>query len=339
MTAESVAGSAGVALLGQLHDGFVRARALQLAAELDVADLLGDGDRTADDLAAATATHPGALYRLLRLLAGCGVLTEVAPRRFALTTEGGPLRGDHPHSVKATLLSARLFLPVYADALHSLRTGEPAFPRTYGAPLFEYLQEHPDQATLFHAAMADASRLETAALLDAVDLGGARHVVDVGGGSGTLLGAVLRRHPGVTGVVLDRPHLAEAARTHAAAEGVADRLTFTGGDFFREVPGGGDVYLLKSIVHDWPDDAAVDILRICRAAMPPGGRLLLVERVLPAGDGDHPGKAMDFTLLVVLGGRERTEAEYAALLSAAGLRCTGVTPTACPLSVVEAVPA
>ncbi|CAM03829.1 hydroxyneurosporene-O-methyltransferase [Saccharopolyspora erythraea NRRL 2338] len=322
----------------ELHDGFIRARALQLAAELQIADLLSDGPRSTDDLATATATDSRSLYRLLRLLAGCGIVSEVEPRSFAVTATGAHLQGDHPQSVKATLLSAGLFHPVYADAMHSLRTGEPAFPKTFGKPLFDYLKDHPEQATLFNGAMADASRLETAALLEAFDFSGARGIVDVGGGTGTLLGAVLSAYPQSTGVVYDLPHLAAEAAAKAEAAGVADRLTFTGGDFFQEVPAGGDLYLLKSIVHDWPDEDAVRILRGCRRAMSPQSRLLLIERVLPPGDDDHPGKAMDITLLVVLGGRERTEDEYSALLAEAGFRLTGVTPTASPMSVVEAVP-
>ncbi|WP_245574091.1 methyltransferase [Amycolatopsis nigrescens] len=339
MSQQTTEAAEGSGLLMAAHDGFIQSRALQLAAELGIADLLADGGRSAEELATATETHRPALYRLLRLLAGSGVLTEVEHGRFELTPAGAELRADHPRSVKATLLSAKLFLPVYADAMYSLKTGEPAFPRSFGKPLFEYLQDHPDQSAHFHSAMADASRLETAALLDAYDFGGAGRLVDVGGGTGTLLGAILGAYPESTGVVFDQPHLAEAAAAQAAADGVTDRLTFTAGDFFgQEIPRDGDIYLLKSIIHDWPDEEAVRILRGCRQAMSPGSRLLLVERVLPPGGGSHPGHAMDFTLLVVLGGQERTEDEYAKLLAEAGLKCNGVTATASPMSVLEAVP-
>jgi SAM-dependent methyltransferase len=328
----------GPARLLELYDNMIQARAIQIAAELGIGDHLAGGPRASGDLAAATSTHPEAMYRLLRLLAGCGVFTEVAPGRFGLTSLGAHLREDHPQSVRAIMVGGGLFARVFADAMHSVRTGAATFPQTYGEPLFTYLRHHPDQGALFNAIMADFSRLQGTAVTDVYDFTGARLIVDVGGGDGALLSAILRACPQTAGVLFDQPEVADAARKQIAAGGLADRCAVVGGDFFHDTPPGGDLYLLKWIIHDWPDPQAADILRTCRRAMSPDGRLLLIEQVVPAGDTPHPSKVMDFSMLVLLQGRERTRDEYGALLARAGFRLTRVVQTSSPVSVIEAVP-
>nr|WP_246422058.1 acetylserotonin O-methyltransferase [Nocardiopsis mwathae] len=319
-----------------MRDQFIHARLLQIAAELGLGDLLADGPRSAHDLAAATGTHPEALYRMLRVLAACGVFTETAPGSFALTAAGAPLRSDHHCSVRATLAFDGVIGRALFDSAHSVRTGEATFPRVFGASLFDYLADHPEHAALFNTAMQELSRPVLRAVLDAYDFSAARRIVDVGGGNGTLLSTVLRTAPDAHGVVFDVPHVAEAARDRLRAEGLADRCTAVGGDFFHKAPEDGDLYILKWILHDWPDDRAAGILRCCAQAMAPGGRVLLVEQVIPPGDTPHPGKAMDFSMLALLDGCERTEEEFAALLGRADLRIERIIPTASPFSLIEA---
>nr|AHE14582.1 EspM-like O-methyltransferase [uncultured bacterium] len=319
----------------RLAEGFGAARAVQLAAELGIADLLGDGPRSADDLAAATATHPGVLYRLLRALAGVGVFTEVEPGRFALTPVGERLRKDHPQSLRAWVLFQGLFNEVYAKAMHSVRTGTATAPLVYGEPLFAHLDRNPELGALFAEAMAQHSRLMGAALAAAYDFSGARRIVDLGGGNGSFLGAILRANPQATGVVYDLPYVADAARKQLAAAGLSERCTFVSGDFLHEVPPDADVYMLKGIVHNWPDDQAVVLFANCRRAMGPDSRLLLIEWVVPEGDVFHPSKFLDLAMLFVYGGQERTEREYRTLLGEAGLRLDRIVDTGSTLNVIE----
>ncbi|MFC4564340.1 methyltransferase [Nocardiopsis mangrovi] len=340
---ESAGGSADVeaslALLG-MSDGVFHAQALHFAAEMGIGDLLAGGPRASAELAAATSCDPDVLYRMLRMLAACGVFTETEPGTFGLTGLGGPLRSDHPRSVRSVLAMNGVLLPLVLDGCrHSLRTGESAFAAVMGEHFFDHLAHDAGHAGVFDAAMAELTRAVLPAVLDAYDFSAARRIVDVGGGSGALLSAVLHAAPDATGVVFDTPHVADAARERMRAEGLADRCTATGGDFFRDVPPGGDLYLLKWILHNWPDDPAARILRRCRRAMGDGARLLLIESVLPPGDTYHPAKTMDLSMLVISGGRERTGEEFAALLAAADMRLVGVIPTASPYSLIEAVPA
>ncbi|NMH99980.1 methyltransferase [Pseudonocardia sp. K10HN5] len=323
----------------QLSEGLGPARTVQLAAELGVADLLGDGPRTAEDLAAATSTHPGALYRLLRALAGAGVFTEVEPGRFGLTPVGEHLRADHPQSLRAWVQFQGLFNGVYAGAMHSVRTGTATTPQVFGEPLFDHLDHHPEHAAVFQDAMAQHSRLMGAKLAAAYGFQGARQIVDVGGGDGSFLTGILRANPDVTGVVFDQPYVADAAHKQLAAAGFGDRCSFVSGDFLDEVPPGADVYMLKGVVHNWADDDAVVLLSNCRRAMGRDGRLLLIEWVVPTGDTPHPSKFLDLAMLFVYGGRERTEEEYVGLLGAAGLRLDRIADTKSTLNVIEVVPA
>ncbi|ASU86267.1 methyltransferase [Nocardiopsis gilva YIM 90087] len=323
----------------EMHEQLIHARALQIAAELRIGDLLADGPRTAADLATATDTHTDALYRMLRMLAARGVFTETDPGCFALTDLGAPLRSDHPYSVHATLAFGGATAQVFLDSLHSVRTGEATFPTTFGTSFFDYLAGHPEHGDLFNAAMREMSRPMLRAVLDAYDFSYARRIVDVGGGNGSLLSAILRSTPDSRGVVFDAPHVAEAAQEKLRAEGLADRCSVVGGDFFHTAPEDGDLYLLKWILHDWPDDQAATILRGCRNAMAPDGRVLIIEQVIPPGDTPHPGKTMDFSMLTLVNGRERTEEQFATLLADADLRLHRIVPTASPLSLIEAVSA
>jgi ubiquinone/menaquinone biosynthesis C-methylase UbiE len=323
----------------ELNDAMIQARALQIAAELGVADQLAGGPRHVDDLAKATSSDPTALHSLLRLLASSGVFTETGPRRFGLTPLGAHLRKDHPQSIRAIMVACeRLLTRVFTDAMYTMRTGAAAFSHTYGEPLYGYLQSHPRHAALFHAMMADSGRIHSTAVANAYDFAGAEVIVDVGGGDGTLISAILQSCRQAAGVLLEAPQVAQAARERLADHGLTDRCTVVAGDFFQEVPHGGDFYLLKWIIHNWPDAQAVNILRSCRRAMSPDSRLLLIELLVPPGVTPHTSKSQDLAMLVLLQGQERTKDEYDALLAKAGFELARVVDTAAPVTIIEAVP-
>ena len=309
---------------------------IHVAAELAVADQLAAGERSAEELAAACGADADSLFRLLRGLASLGIFLETAPRHFALTPLAEPLRSDHPQSLRqfARMLGAEHYLS-WDDLLHSIRTGENAFRHRYGMGIFAWYQQNPARGAIFDAAMGDYSRRETEGVLAAYDFSAIQHLVDVGGGQGTLLHRVLGAFPQLRGTVLDQPSVVAGAVVPPELEG---RLALQGGDFFAEAPAGADAYLLKHILHDWGDEACLTILGRIRAAMAPGGRVLIVEQVIPPGNDPFPGKLLDLNMLVMTeGGRERTPGEYAALLESAGLRLQRIVPTPSPVSVVEAV--
>ena len=309
---------------------------IQVAAELGLADALAAGERDCDDLAASCGANGDALFRLLRGLASLGIFQETAPRRFALTPLAELLRSDHPQSLRqfARMLGEEHYLS-WADLLHSVRTGENAFRHRYGCSVFAWYERNPERGAIFDGAMGDLSRPQSEALLAAFDCSGIGQLVDVGGGRGELLMTVLRANPGLRGVVFDQPHVLEPVTVPADLDG---RLELVGGDFFTSAPAGADAYLLKHILHDWDDDACRTILRHIRAAMAPGGRVLILEQVIPPGNDPFPGKLADLNMLVMTeGGRERTAGEYALLLESAGLSLQRIHTTASAVSVVEAV--
>ena len=322
-----------------MSEGVVISTALSLAAELGIADLLADGPRSGEELAEATSTHPRSLHRLLRLLSSVGVFTEARPGRFALTPLGEGLRSTVPGSMRSWLrmVGLKVWFHTYAEALHSLRTGEPAFARSVGMEFFDYLATHPQEGEIFNAAMSDFGRGVAAAVVQEYDFSGVDKAVDVGGGNGSLISAILQANPRLTGILFDQPHVAEDAHKSITAAGLAKRCEIVAGDFFSSVPAGGDVYILRWIIHDWDNDRALTILRNCRAAMNATARLLLVETVIPPGDEAHPGKLVDFVMLTALGGQERTAEEYRRLLDEAGFRLNRIVSTASPMSVLEAV--
>ncbi|HEY3240696.1 MAG TPA: methyltransferase [Acidimicrobiia bacterium] len=318
---------------------FMVTRALTVAAELGVFDLLAGGPRTVDDLAAATDTHAPSLRRLLRLLAAGGALTETEPGSFASTALGDCLADRHPVSMRSLFrLIGGPFMRIALEGVDfTVRTGDTADEKIWGIGLFEYLAKHPEEGAIFDAAMTDFGRQFTAAIMTAYDFSGIRRLVDVAGGHGFFLTCVLMANPAMTGVLFDQPHVIDGARLALGDAGLADRCEVVAGDFFESVPAGADAYSFKWIIHDWPEEQGLRILQNTRAAIAPDGKLLLLECVLPEGDEPHFGKVLD-VFLMPLGGIERTEAEYADLLARAGFRLTRVVPTLSPMSVVEAVP-
>lgn len=336
--AEQPSALEGALKILQINEAHFCGHMLQVTAELGIADLLAAGPRDAADLAAATGTRPDALYRVLRFLAGQGIFTEDADGRFSLTAAGDCLRSDHPNSLLALVRWSTVVARTLQDAKYSLRTGLPAFPETFGQPLFAYLRDHPEDNAHFNGAMAGFSRLESAAVTGAYDFSAARVVVDVAGGDGTLLADILKASPATEGVLLEQPHVAEDAAARFDAEGLAARCRAVGGDFFTGIPASGDLYILKAIIHDWADEDAIRILTACRHAMTPDSRLLLIETVVPPGNTPHESKLRDIIMLTLLSGRERTQDEYAELLAKAGLRLRQAIGTRSPLHILEAVP-
>ena len=311
------------------------------AAKLGLADHLVTGPRSAVELAGVTHTHAPSLHRLMRTLAGLGILTERDAQRFALTPLGEALKTGAPGSARATLIAfcGPAFWHSWEEMLYALQTGKPGFEKANGMPVFEFLAQHPEEASYFSEAMVGFHGAEPPAVAAAYDFSGIKTVVDVGGATGNMLSAILARHSGMHGVLFDRPHVVREALTLLKARGVEQRVTIEAGDFFETVPSGGDAYLLSHIIHDWNEEQCLAILGHCRRVMKPDGRLLIVETVLPAGDTPHQGKIQDMVMLVVPGGQERTEAEYASLLGKARFRLARVVPTDSVVSVVEAVPA
>jgi O-methyltransferase domain len=295
--------------MARLADGFLTTPLLYVAARLGVADVLASGPRTGPEIAAAVGADPDLLTRALRGLVLEEVLAEEEGGRFALTssaTASGPMR-----------------------------------PGRCGGRFFDHLRRHPEQEAAFQASMTGRSEQEASDVVAAYDFGGIGRLVDVGGGHGILLGAILRSAPDLRAVLVDQPAVVAQAERRLAAEGAAGRCQLVGGDFFADVPAGADAYLLSRVLHDWTDDDARRVLATCRAAMGPGSRLLVVEAILPERAADQPAVIrMDLYMLVLLGARERTQAQFRRLLADAGFEVRRVVPTRSPagLSVIEAVP-
>jgi hypothetical protein len=314
-----------------------------VAADLRLADLLGAGPRDVESLALETATHAPSLRRLLRALTALGLCEQGADERFALRPDGELLRADHPRSLRAWLLWwGRYMWPVWGHLLHSVKTGESARPLLTGVDGFQHLDKDPAAAAIFNRAMAEFTRLVADEFVRRYDLSPFRRIVDVGGGHGALLAAVLAAAADARGVLVDLTHAVGGAARHLAAAGMADRSECIAGDFFRAVPEGGDLYLLKAVLHDWEDEAAIRILASCRRAIAAHGRLAIVERVLPdrlsSSPHDHALARADLNMLVALGARERSEAEFVRLLREAGFRLSRRIDTALEYSILEALP-
>jgi SAM-dependent methyltransferase len=326
----------------QMLTGKWIAQAISVAATLGIADFLRDGPQGIEHLAKATSAHADSLYRLLRALASVGIFAETDGGRFALTPLGQCLRSDAPDSVRnwARLYGIPLSWRSWGELLHSVKTGETGFKQAFGtADPFEYLSRHPEEASVFNDAMTDRTRSHGPGIAAAYDFGRFKKIIDLGGGHGTLLITLLRRYPGLRGVVFDLPQVVTGAQAAIAAAGLSDRCEAIAGDILESVPAGADGYLTKSIIHGFDKDNALAVLRNIRQAIQPDGRLLLVEFVVPPGNEPSLGKLLDLQMLVIPGGRERTEEEFRDLFGAAGFKLSGIHPTATPQSIIEGIPA
>ncbi len=324
--------------LDRMISGYWISQAIYAAAKFGIADLLVTGPRGIQDLAADTATHPEALYRLLRALASVGVFVEVEPRRFALTPLAEPLRSDVPGSKRAlALMMGSEQFRAWSEIEHSVRTGEKAFDRVYGEPIFDYLGKHPEQAAIFDAAMVGIHGRETDDVLDAYDFSDIKLLADIGGGNGSQLTRILNRHQRMQGMLFDLPHVVARAKQPIEAAGLTGRCRLESGDFFKAVPAGADAYLMRHIIHDWNDDQCRTILRNIHTVLPEHGKLLVIESVIPPGNDPFGGKLLDLVMLLIPGGKERTAEEYTELFASAGFSLSRIVPTAGEISVIEGV--
>jgi hypothetical protein len=325
----------------QLASGYIASSVLNVIVKLNIADRLAGGPKTAAELASETGTNAGALYRALRLLAMFGVFDEDYAHRFRLTPLGEPLRSDSANTMRNAIewLCDPFHFRINAEVEHAIRTGETVDRRVTGKPIFDYLAEDRAEGEIFHRAMTNFTANMTPAFLEAYDFSRIKTLVDVGGGHGGFLSAILKKNPQLKGIVYDLPQVVANAAPALTAAGVAQRCEVKGGDFFESIPAGGDAYIMKLIIHDWADEPAVKILSNCRKALDGvnGGRLLLVDAVLAPGNEPHFAKIIDIEMLLLPGGAERTAEQFRSLLSRAGFRLTQITPTKSPLSVIEAV--
>jgi ubiquinone/menaquinone biosynthesis C-methylase UbiE len=325
----------------QMIAGFWVSRAIYAVAKLGIADLVADAPQTVEELAAATQTHAPSLYRVMRALASVRVFTQTSDKRFAQTPLSATLRTDAQGSLRWLAMTelGEEHYPAWEELLYSIQTGERAFDRRFGKNVWEFFAENPENARIFNNAMTGTTAVVTEAVLGAYDFSALRRIVDVGGGQGELLASILKANERASGVLFDAPQVVTGAGARLEAAGVADRCEIVGGDFFESVPAGADAYTLKWILHDWDDEQSTRILKNVRRAITDGGRLSVVEAVVPPGDEPHFGKFIDLNMLVMTGGRERTEEEFRALLDASGFRLARVVATPSPVSIIEAVPA
>ena len=325
-------------LLG-LINGFQITQAIRVASTLRVADHLYGGSRSAGELAVLTKSHPDSLYRLLRALAAVGVFREVEGRKFALTPIGDCLRADSatPLGAWSEVVGSPYFWQAWGHLLHSVRTGENAFQDLNGKDVWKFRAEHPEHGAAFDRAMTQLSRGSAEAVIHAYDFSSFRHIVDVGGGQGLLLAAILRAHPHMRGTLFDQSDVVAGVEAVLAERGVIERCDVVGGSFFEKVPEGADAYLMRVVIHDWDDDEAIAILKVCRRSMPETAKLLLVERLIAPPNEMPAAKFSDLNMLVSPGGRERTREEYSDLFGRSGFELTHVFPAGLH-NVIEARP-
>jgi hypothetical protein len=331
--------------LMQFASGYVPSSVLWVIAELNIADLLKNGPRPVSELAKETRANEDALYRSLRLLAMVGIFAETQPRHFTLTPAAEFLRTDVPGSMRDMVLwiGDPMHFRVAAEWLHSVKTGQPTIEHMVGKPAFDYFAEQPVEFDRFHRAMTTMSGMAISAVLEVYDFSSFSTIVDVAGGHGFVLCEILRRDSNAKGILFDLPAVKAGGDQRIEQNGLSSRCRTASGDFFKSVPEGGDLYLMKNIIHDWDDDKALTILRNCRKALDGGGsgqkkhgKVVLLELVVPEGNVPHMSKILDIEMLFFPGGRERTEKQYAELFAKAGLRLTRIVPTKSPYSVIEA---
>ncbi len=326
------------ARLMQFMSASAVARSIQVAAKLGLADLIGPQPRSVEELARDSGTHAPSLYRMLRALAGVGIFTETEDRRFALTPMGECLKSGE-RSLRPMILWRYSLAQVSENLLYSVQTGRSAFEKVHGVPAFDYYAAHPEEAEVFNAAMRALGTQLVRSVLPAYDFSGVRRLVDVGGGSGALTVALLEEQPALAATLVELPFAVGMARSELSARGLSARCELVAQDALEAVPGGGDLYVLSNILHEWDDAAAQKMLENCRCAMASGGKVLVVEMLIPPGNGFSPSKYQDLVELVMTGrGRERTEPEMRALLEAAGLQVARILPTSGSLQLIEATP-
>ncbi|WP_026735474.1 methyltransferase [Fischerella sp. PCC 9605] len=324
----------------QLITSYRISQSIYVVAKLGIADLLKDSPKSTQELALATGTHAPSLYRVLRALASVGMFAEDSQGRFGLTPLAVCLQSDIDDSMRASAIvrGEDFYRKPWGHLLHSVKTGETAFRHVYNLEFFDYLAQNPDAAEMFDGAMTNYSTTVVDAVIAAYDFSSIGKLVDVGGGQGSLLAGILKAYPTMQGVLFEQASAIEHAKPLLEAQGVIERCQLVAGNFFASLPTTGDAYIMKNIIHDWDDERAVAILKNCYRAMPENGKLLLVEGVIFPGNEPSFSKLLDLEMLVLTGGRERTQAQHRDLLQSAGFHLTKIVPTASWQSIIEAVP-
>ena len=318
--------------------GLRNSQAVYVVAKLGVADLLINRPLTSDDLAPKLGVHSGSLFRVLRALAAQGVFTQDSSDKFGLTPISQLLRTDNPHTLRyAAIYSGEEYYRAAGELLHTVRTGETAFDHIYGKGHFEYMGENPDAAKTFNLYMA-TSQARFGNPFQYYKFKKGSLIVDVGGGQGHLIAEIIRTDPSLRGVLYDLPQGVADAAVYLKDQGVEQHCQIITGSFFDSIPPGGDVYLLSRILHDWPNAKASEILKNCRKSIRDDGILLVREHVIPEGDAPSVGKQLDLTMLIMLGGAERTEKEWRELLQESGFTLTRIVKTGQSFDLIEAKP-
>jgi O-methyltransferase domain len=325
--------------LTQILWGAGLSRAVCSIAELGIADQIKAGSpQSAKSLAGATGTHERSLYRILRFLASHGIFQETDDCQFDHTPLSHCLRSDSDGSFRAAGQMFHRLFPFWDGLHHSAITGEPGFNQIFKQPVFEYVGTHPEFAPLLDAAMTAIHGHETQAMLEAYDFGAIQLLADIGGGNGSLIAAVLQRYPKLDGLLFELGHVVKRTRENLNTKGIGGRCSVVEGNFFEGMPSGADAYLFRHVIHDWSDEKSVQILANCRQVTPKNGRLLIIEAVVPPGNGPSLAKDFDMVMLGLPGGIERTEEEYKVLLNQAGFQLDSITPTASVISIIEGKP-
>ena len=317
---------------------FWSSRAVYVIAKLGIPDLLKSGPKTAEELASETKMHAPSLFRVLRALASIGVVNATSDGRFALSPVSELLVTDAPGSLRWFTISelGQEHYPAWGNLMHSVKTGEIAFDNFFGVDIWKYFQQNPEDGAVFQNSMSGVTAATNEQIRSVYDFSPFGTIVDIGGGHGGLITSVLQTNPKTKGILFDAPEVIEAARPKLETAGLADRCEAVAGDFFKAVPPGGDLYMMKWIIHDWNDDQAITILRNCRNQMKPGSKLIIFDSVVPETNEPDFSKFFDLNMLVMTGGKERTKKEFAQILDAAGFKLLRVIPTEVPTSIVEA---
>ena len=324
----------------QLLNGVFVVGAVSCLAQLGIPDLVEHGPKSAEELAAQIGADPRALYRLMRATACLGVLSEGSDGKFSETPLSAVLRSNANPSLRAfAMMHGRDWHGLaWSNLDYCVRTGKQALEKIYGMHIFKFFEQHPEEGKLFNQSMSDLSMIDGPAVADAYSFSEIHSIVDVAGGHGLLLATILARNPHLRGTLYDMPHVVAGAKG-GPLEPVMERCTIASGDMFTSVPAGADAYIMKHIIHDWPDEGCINILKACRKGVKPGGKLLVVDNVIQPGNDFAPGKFLDLQMLIFPGGCERTEKQFRELFAASGWRLNRVIPTSAIESIVEGIPA
>jgi len=314
--------------------------AISAAAHFAIADHLESGPKSPKELAALTGTLEGPLYRLLRANASVGVFAELDDGAFAQTPLSEPLRSNAKPCLRsmAMMLTDEFHVRAWEQLPWCVETGKPAAYKLYGTGMFDWMSQHPEKTGHFNQAMTDMSSGDSAAIVQSYDFSRFEHIVDVAGGYGTLLAAILDQAPKSQGTLVEMPHVVEGAKKAGILERFGNRSTMIAGSMFEDIPAGADAYIMKYIIHDWYDAECIKLLSQCRKGIRPGGRLLVVDQVVPAGNDPAISKIVDLEMLVLPGGMERTEKQFRELFAASGFRLERIIPMPAPQCVIEGVP-